>query len=417
MDDLIFLAHRLPFPPDKGDKIRSWRMLSHLAERFRVHLGAFVDDKRDAAHVGELRRICASLYCPPLNPVLARLKSAAALFTGQSLTERYFHDRRMARWVAATMVRARPSFRLRLLLGDGALSHALSLHRQHHRHGRRRFREVAAIRGPKPLPGRYPLPPRGRRGAGRSNAARLLVSIARCSCRPPKRSLFLKRAPEAADRVLAVGNGVDLDRFNPDRSFANPYAQGTRAVVFTGAMDYRPNIDAVLWFAASVMPLLRGRVPGLEFWIVGSNPASAVCRLAQAPDIRVTGRVPDIRPYLAAAFAAVAPLRIARGIQNKVLEAMAMGKPVVASPQALEGISLKPGEEALVASSPEDFAASLLRVWRGAEPGMGARARARVEADYRWEAKLAALDALYEDSDMAAQRRELRAHLHVAGAS
>ena len=110
MDDLIFLAHRLPFPPDKGDKIRSWRMLSHLAERFRVHLGAFVDDKRDAAHVGELRRICASLYCPPLNPVLVRLKSAAALFTGQSLTERYFHDRRMARWVAATMVRARPRF-------------------------------------------------------------------------------------------------------------------------------------------------------------------------------------------------------------------------------------------------------------------------------------------------------------------
>src|SRR5208283_154484 len=132
----------------------------------------------------------------------------------------------------------------------------------------------------------------------------------------------------------------------------------------------------------------------------------SVRRLAQASDIRVTGRVPDIRPYLAAAFAAVAPLRIARGIQNKVLEAMAMGKPVVASPQALEGISLKPGEEALVASNPGDFAAALLRVWRGEEPAMGARARARAEADYRWEAKLAALDALYEDYDLAAQRGE-----------
>ena len=416
MDDLIFLAHRLPFPPDKGDKIRSWRMLSHLAERFRVHLGAFIDDRRDAAHVGELRRICASLFCPGIDPVLARLKSAAALVTGQSLTERYFHDRRMARWVAATMARVRPRF---AFVYCSAMAPYLMPYRftggivDMVDADSEKWRQYAAS-------SRFPANLLYRRegetvlALERRAAARfertLFVSSAEAN-------LFLKRAPEAKDRVLAIGNGVDLDRFNPDRSFASPYAQGTRAVVFTGAMDYRPNIDAVLWFAAEVMPLLRGRAPGLEFWIVGSNPASSVCRLAQAPDIRVTGRVPDIRPYLAGAFAAVAPLRIARGIQNKVLEAMAMGKPVVASPKALEGISLKPGEEALVASNAEDFAAALLRVWRGEEPAMGARARALVEADYRWEAKLAALDALYENSDRTAQRGEFRAHLHAVGAS
>jgi sugar transferase (PEP-CTERM/EpsH1 system associated) len=416
MDDLIFLAHRLPFPPDKGDKIRSWRMLSHLAERFRVHLGAFIDDKRDAAHVGELRRICASLFCPGIDPVLARLKSAAALVTGQSLTERYFHDRRMARWVAATMARVRPRF---AFVYCSAMAPYLMPYRftggivDMVDADSEKWRQYAAS-------SRFPANILYRR----EGEAVLALERRAAACfdralfvSSAEANLFLKRAPEAKDRVLAVGNGVDLDRFNPDRSFANPYAQGTRAVVFTGAMDYRPNIDAALWFAAEVMPLLRGRAPGLEFWIVGSNPASSVCRLAQAPDIRVTGRVPDIRPYLAGAFAAVAPLRIARGIQNKVLEAMAMGKPVVASPQALEGISLKPGEEALAASNPGDFAAALLRVWRGEEPAMGARARARAEADYRWEEKLAALDALYEDSDLAAQRGEFRAHLHAVGAS
>jgi sugar transferase (PEP-CTERM/EpsH1 system associated) len=416
MDDLIFLAHRLPFPPDKGDKIRSWRMLSHLAERFRVHLGAFIDDRRDAAHLGELQRICASLYCPSIDPALARLKSVVALATGQSLTERYFRDRRMTRWVAATMTRARPRFAF-------VYCSAMAPYLMPYRFERsvidmvdvdsEKWRQYAAL-------SRFPANILYRRESEavldleRRAAAcfdrTLFVSAA-------ESSLFLKCAPEAKDRVLAMGNGVDLDRFNPERSFANPYAQRSRAVVFTGAMDYRPNIDAVLWFAASVMPLLRGQVPGLEFWIVGSNPAPSVRRLAHASDIRVTGWVPDIRPYLAGAFAAVAPLRIARGIQNKVLEAMAMGRPVVASPQALEGISLKPGEEALVASEPKDFAATLLRVSRGDAPGMGARARALVEADYRWEAKLAPLDALFEDMDLAAQRSALIARLQAAGAS
>ena len=415
MDDLIFLAHRLPFPPNKGDKIRSWRMLSHLAERFRVHLGAFIDDKRDAAHVGELGRICASLFCPRIDPVLARLKSAAALATGQSLTERYFRDRRMTRWVAETMLRVRPRFAfvycsamapyLMPYRFERSVIDMVDVDSEKWRQYAQTSRFPAAMLYRREGKTVLDLERRASACFGRT----LFVSAAEAS-------LFLAHAPESAGRVLALGNGVDLDRFNPSRPFANPYAQGSRPLVFTGAMDYRPNIDAVLWFAARVMPLLRGKAPGLEFWIVGSNPAPSVRRLADSPDIRVTGRVPDIRPYLAFARAAVAPLRIARGVQNKVLEAMAMGKPVVASPQALEGISLKPGEEALVASDPRDFAASLFRVLRGDASGMGARARSRVEADYRWEEKLAPLDALYEELDMAARRDDLRARMAAAGA-
>jgi sugar transferase (PEP-CTERM/EpsH1 system associated) len=416
MDDLIFLAHRLPFPPDKGDKIRSWRMLSHLAERFRVHLGAFIDDKRDEAHLDELRRVCASLYCPEIDPIRARLKSTAALATGQSLTERYYQDRRMTRWVAETMARVRP---------DNAFvfCSAMAPYLMPYRFGRsvidmvdadseKWMQYAAASRFPASLlyrrEGKAVLELE-RRAASRFGRT-LFISSAEAA-------LFLRRAPEAKPHVMAVGNGVDLDHFNPARSFANPYARESRAVVFTGAMDYRPNVEAVRWFAGEVMPLLRGAVPGLEFWIVGSNPGNRVRRLERARDIRVTGRVADIRPYLAHADAAVAPLRIARGVQNKVLEAMAMARPVVVSPQALEGISLKAGEEALMASNAKDFAGLLLRILRGEAPGLGARARARVEADYRWESKLAPLDALYEDHVLAAQRDELRARQQAAVAS
>jgi sugar transferase (PEP-CTERM/EpsH1 system associated) len=416
MDDLIFLAHRLPYPPDKGDKIRSWRMLSHLAERFRVHLGAFIDDKRDAAYLDELRGICASLYCPVIEPIRARLKSAAALATGQSLTERYYQDRRMTRWVAETMARYRPehSFVFCSAMAPYLMPYrfARSVIDMVDADSEKWTQYAAASRFPANLlyrrEGKAVLQLE-RRASGRFGRT-LFIS-------PAEAALFLRRAPEAKSRVMAVGNGVDLDHFNPARQFASPYAQGSRSLVFTGAMDYRPNIGAVLWFANEVMPLLRGAVPGLEFWIVGSNPGNRVRRLERDRDIRVTGRVADIRPYLAHADAAVAPLRIARGVQNKVLEAMSMARPVVVSPQALEGISLKSGEEALMASNAKDFAACLLRILRGEAPGLGARARFRVEADYRWESKLAPLDALYDDHNLAAQRDDLRARQQAAVAS
>jgi glycosyltransferase involved in cell wall biosynthesis len=159
-------------------------------------------------------------------------------------------------------------------------------------------------------------------------------------------------------------------------------------------MDYWPNVDAVQWFCDEVFPQLRTRFPELHFYIVGSRPAPAVQALAQRPGVKVTGTVPDVRPYIAHAAVAVAPLRIARGIQNKVLEAMAMATPVVVSPQALEGIDAVPGSELVLAEDAAAFAdavATLLAGQESAAAAIGQAARAKVQRQYSWSSNLACI--------------------------
>jgi sugar transferase (PEP-CTERM/EpsH1 system associated) len=209
----------------------------------------------------------------------------------------------------------------------------------------------------------------------------------------PEASLFLKRTGRSTSRVLAMRNGVDYDFFDPANAGVNPYPQGRKSIAFTGAMDYWPNVEAAQWFVSDVMTALRHRFPAFDFWIVGSHPAPSLRRLARG-DIHVTGRVPDIRPYIAHADAVVAPLQIARGIQNKVLEAMAMGKPVVATPAALEGLDVSVGEEVLAASNAQQFANAIAKLFSGEMAEMGTRARQRIVADYGWGASLRVLDEL-----------------------
>jgi glycosyltransferase involved in cell wall biosynthesis len=165
--------------------------------------------------------------------------------------------------------------------------------------------------------------------------------------------------------------------------------------MFCGRMDYEPNIDAAAWFAERILPRVRARNPQAVFRIVGAAPTARVLALAARPGVEVTGAVPDVRPHLARASVAVAPLRIARGIQNKVLEAMAAGRPVVATPQALDGIGARPGSEVLCAADETRFAAAVCDVLEGRAPAdLGARGRAYVRQRMQWSAQLTALDRL-----------------------
>jgi sugar transferase (PEP-CTERM/EpsH1 system associated) len=217
----------------------------------------------------------------------------------------------------------------------------------------------------------------------------------------PEAELFRSLAPESSPKIGHFSNGVDTDYFSPDQAHANPYGAGERALVFTGAMDYWPNIDAVKWFAAEVFPAVRQRFPEARFYIVGSRPSPAVQALAQQDGIVVTGTVPDVRPYIAHAAVAVAPLRIARGVQNKVLEAMAMATPVVVSPQALEGIDAVPGSELVLADEPAAFAdacAALLAGQDSASAAIGRAARAKVQRQYSWSSNLACIGESLECS-------------------
>jgi sugar transferase (PEP-CTERM/EpsH1 system associated) len=414
MDDLLFLSHRIPFPPDKGDKIRSFHILDHLAARYRVHLGCFYDDPSDARHIGELERRCATVLCLPLRISRARLKSLVGLLTGQSLTQAHFHDAHLEKWVADTMRQHRPEFIY--IFGSAMAPYALP-----HKGMARVFDMVdfdsekwgayAAARA-WPLSWLYARERKRlfdlERKAATEFDQTLLVSHVEAD-------LFRRSAPEVSDRVLALRNGVDTAYFDPGLAYGTPFPPGVLPVVFTGAMDYWPNVHAVEWFTRNVMPAVSHEHPCVEFWIVGANPSRAVRRLAGLPGIRVTGRVEDIRPYLAYAAAVVAPLQIARGIQNKVLEAMAMARPVVVTPQAAEGILQEGDDELIVRASSSEFAQGLLKAFSEEGSRIGRQARALVETRFQWRESWAALDALLARHADHGEPMDARLSASVAG--
>jgi sugar transferase (PEP-CTERM/EpsH1 system associated) len=206
---------------------------------------------------------------------------------------------------------------------------------------------------------------------------------------------FALLAPEGRDRIVWLKNGVDLETFSPEIQFPSPFSKGISHLVFTGVMNYWPNVDAVTWFTETVLPLVMQVYPGVHFHIVGARPSRAVLRLRCNPSVTVTDRVPDVRPFLAHAAVAVAPLRIARGIQNKVLEAMAMARPVVATPEASEGLGVTPGQDLLVAADPEEMARCILEVLHGRHANLGRRARTTVARNHCWSRNLRILDEWY----------------------
>jgi sugar transferase (PEP-CTERM/EpsH1 system associated) len=220
-------------------------------------------------------------------------------------------------------------------------------------------------------------------------------------------------APEYADRVHCISNGVDADYFSPLHDYPDPFgpdAFGTaeNSIVMTGSMDYWPNIDGASWFAHEILPRIREQVPRAQLFLVGHRPAREVKQLARLAGVTVVGAVADTRPYIAHACVVVAPLRVARGVQNKVLEGMALSRPVVTTSRVMRGILASAGRELLVADEEAAFADTVVEVLRGAHPFIGERARARVVAGYSWARQLARLEPLISGVPVAAIDTRLR---------
>jgi sugar transferase (PEP-CTERM/EpsH1 system associated) len=395
VEHLLYLTHRIPYPPNKGDKIRSYHLLKHLAERYHVHLGTFVDDPDDWQHVDRVKQLCAETCFAELKPRLARVRSLGALFANRSLSVDYYRHAGLQAW--ANRVAKQHGIQRVLVFSSPMAQYAMRLR------DARRVIDFVDIDSDKwrqyaekkhwPMSRLYAHEAkqllRYEQHVAQTFDASLFVS-------QPEADLFKRLAPAVQHKVGFFSNGVDTDYFAPNPALENPYAEGAAVMAFTGAMDYWPNVDAVQWFARDVFPAIRHAHPRAQFYIVGSRPSAEVQSLSSLPGIRVTGTVPDVRPYLAHAQLAVAPLRIARGIQNKVLEAMAMAKPVIVSPQALEGIAAVPGHEVMLAAEAPQFADAAIKFLQQPDHQLGTRAREKVIAQYGWSSHLARVDALLE---------------------
>ena len=392
MADLIFLTHRLPYPPNKGDKVRSYHLLRHLAARHRVFLGTFIDDPADEIHVPIVRNLCADVHVARLQPALAKMRSLWGFLNGAALTIPYYGDRGLRTWLRRTLrenaietavvfssAMAQYVDRLdnvRLLIDFVDVDSA-------------KWAEYARSHG-------WP-----RSWIYRREAKRLLDFERRVAARSlaalfvteAEAALFRALAPECSEKIACVGNGVDADFFSPEAAPASPYRTTETPIVFTGAMDYWPNIDAVCWFAAEVLPKLRMRRPDLRLYVVGMKPAPPVEAL-NGEAVTVTGTVPDVRPYLRHAAVVVAPLRVARGIQNKVLEAMAMARPIVASRACVGPIEGITENELATAGDAAEYVARIngLLQQPGLSAAMGKAARDFVVTRYSWAAQLGRLD-------------------------
>lgn len=407
MANILFLAHRLPYPPNKGDKVRSYHLLRHMAGRHQVHLGTFVDDPDDLQHLPTVQGWCASVHAETLQPRSAKLASLRGLATGEALTEVYYRSPRLARWVAETVAREHidaivvfSSSMAQYALAHPAVPMLVD------------FVDVDSAKWADYAPQhRWPM------SWLYAREGRLLLACERRVAAQARRSffatdkeaaLFRSQAPEVAQGVEGMDNGVDAEFFSPAADRASPFAADETALVFTGAMDYWPNVDAVSWFASEVLPRLRGRLarthPKLRLHIVGRSPTAAVRALA-GEGVVVTGTVPDVRPYLQHAAVVVAPLRLARGIQNKILEAMAMGRPVVAAEACVNAMRVVPGQDLHSAHEADDFLRHVLALLADAPAAaaMGAAGRRCVLNAYSWAAHLQTLDRHLQRALPAAQ--------------
>ncbi len=385
--DILFLAHRAPFPPDRGDKIRSYHILRHLAARARVHLVAFAEDDTDADLPADLAAMLASATIVRRGKARA-FAAVEALATGRPVSITAFASEAMRRAVRQVLT-SNPITRIYCFSGQMAQY----LDTRTAPMAVMDFVDVDsakfagyAVQGSPPM--RWLM----------RREARLLGAFERSVSAQVDASLFVSEAEAALFRqggargaVHVVENGIDAAHFDP--SDVRPIDGALPTIVFTGQMDYPPNVEAAVWFAEAILPIIRRTEPQARFAVVGRQPTAAVRALA-GDAVIVTGAVDDVRPWLAAAAVCVAPLRLARGIQNKVLEAMAMARPVVASAAAAEGIDHL--GTIRVADTAEDHAAEVLGLiaHQDEASALGRLARMQVMARYAWPARLQSLDTL-----------------------
>lgn len=393
---LLFLTQRLPYPPNKGEKIRPFNLIKHFSKSYDIYLGTLIDDAQDWQHVDMLRPFVKELKVVGLNKAAAYAGMGIRWLGGMPLSFGFFQNSELQSWVLDVVNRVKPDvaflcssntaaylmrtgFRPNCVIADFADVDS-----------QKWYDYVASKSGPMCLVYAEEAKRVRREELKISNASDAVTFVSL-----EETELFKQVCPSVASKAFAISSGVDTDYFSPDFQAPSMLPVGP-GFVFTGTMDYWPNVNAVTWFAEHVWQTVRAALPDANFAIVGSKPSAEVQKLATIPGIIVTGRIPDVRPYVAAATAVIAPLQIARGIQNKVLEGMAMGKAVITSAGALTGIAAVPGKHVWQADSPAEWQAACLALaadnTRCLELGLAARHF--ILDRFSWSSTLKPLDDL-----------------------
>ena len=401
-EDLLIIAHRIPFPPDKGDKIRTYNIVRYLAERYRVTVVCMIDDPADVQHVPTLKDLVHQVTFQVRTAKMMKLHAVTSLLTGRSFTQQCFYSRKLQQVIddyldqnldapvlcfcsssAEYLYRSRHEFRslqTRTLLNDliDVDSEKWSQYAE---------KENGLLRWVYQREARLLLP--------------FELKIADdfdCTFLVSSEEKAVLAAHGSVDNVEVLSNGVDLEYFSPDKVDKQKRQTAVHKLVFSGAMDYWPNVEGAVWFAEKVFPLVKASMPAATFCIAGRNPTDEILALQKFAGIEVTGTVEDMRDYLATATICVVPLLIARGIQNKVLESMAMAKPVISTSGAATGTKVIAGKELIVADDEQSMADEIITLLSDSarQIKLGEKARAYVEREHSWESHLSRLCELIE---------------------
>ncbi len=395
MARILFLSHRIPYPPNKGDKIRSWHFLEHLCKNHEVHAGFFIDDKDDFEHLEFLESKCETVLYAFATPSAQKLASLRGLITGGSLTENAYPSPNFRRQLRSLL--EKHAFDLIFLYSAATYSflpddiEKIPIITDFVDVDSEKWRAYGDN-------SKWPMSwvfareaetlSRFEAKVANKSACSILVSDDEARL---MRGRLQERNIEAF--VQGIPNGVDISAFAPE-NYDTP-AAGHR-IIFTGAMDYAPNVEAVVWFAENVFEKLKQEIAGIEFLIAGRPVASAVQRLGRRDGIVVLGAVDDMAAEIAKADIVIAPLQTARGIQNKVLEGMAMAKPVVCTRAANEGINAEHGITALLSETPDEFVQAIRSLLDSApmRQSIGGAARNFVDQKFSWKAAFSSIDTV-----------------------
>jgi len=403
---VLFLTHRVPYPPDRGDRIRAFHILQFLAQRYDVSLAAVSDEPVTSEQMQVIEGFTQRVCVQPISAKWSKLRGLASLALGGAVSPAYFYrpalKRTIENWhreqpfdAVVTFCTGMVQYARALTKRDKSIKHIIDLVDV----DSAKWAQYA--RNSKP-PMRWIYGAEAKRlrdiEAGKHDRFDAIGVVSEAEANTYRK--------EVGDHpgLIELRHAVDTKFHQP---MPDAGTQGGAKIVFIGVLNYKPNVEGIIWFVNHVMPLLRQRVPDVKLQIIGRHPSPEVLALSSAANVEVVGSVPDVRDYLRTATASIAPLKIARGVQTKVLEAMASARVAICSQGAAEGIHGGDGEHLIVCDSPLQWTQTLERIITDYElrTRIASQARQRIEAMYRWEKCYEPLEKLIGTS-RESQRRQ-----------